>query len=167
MRTRIAMPTSVSGTSIASAVTPVAKARSKLRVTRSLEDLTAAARARPEDVLGCLHDIGGQRGVPEILGEGLTLVRTPPREAEDRLGLALVGEVLVDEEERERRDRPGLGVRRIGDRDLGRLAGELAEVRQRESVGGLAGRGERGFDVLARGVLHRGVAELVLDGVDE
>src|SRR5258706_145222 len=159
-----------SGTRIASAVTLGANARSIVRVTSlrvDREKLGARSRHRPQHVLGGLLDRGRKRCVAEILGEGLPLVRPVPGEAQDGEALGLVAEVLREQEERERADRPCVGTRRVRDRDLGRLALQGPEVGRLEAVGRLGGGVEARLDVLACGVLHDAVAELVLDGVDE
>src|SRR5579859_3612108 len=167
MSTSAAMPASVSGTSNASAVTPAANARSAVRVTELLEDRGAAGGDRLERGFGGGHDVRGKGGVPEVLGERLAAVHAVPGEAQDREGLALVGDVLGNEEEREGRDGPGIRVGRVRDRDLGLLALEVAPVGRSEAIGGLRGRVEARLDVLPARVLHDAVADLVLDRVDE
>src|SRR5260221_4664595 len=92
MRTRAAIPASVSGTSSASAVTPAAKARSAVRVTGLLEDLGAAGGDRLERGFGGGHDVRGERREAEVLREGLALVGAVPGEPQDRGRLRLVGE---------------------------------------------------------------------------
>src|SRR6185295_2174645 len=109
MSIRTPMATSVNGTSIASADTLAAKARSMVRLTSlgiDREKLAARSGHRPQHFLGGLLDSAREWCVAEILCEGLPLVRAVPGETQDRQTLGLVAEVLREQEERERADRP-------------------------------------------------------------
>src|SRR4051812_934636 len=101
---------------------------------------------------------GGQRRVLELLRDLLARVLAVLEPRDDGLGLLLVAarlaDVLVDEQERDGRDRVRLVARRVDRR-------EAQVVRDRDALGG-GGRGrERRLDVVAGLVLHRRVGEVV------
>src|SRR5260221_5372901 len=104
------------------------------------------------------HQRRTQRRVVQSGGELLAVVLGPPEEVHQRLALARVGLVLVDEQPGEARDGIRGGARRVGDRD----AVVLRNLRLRRR---LRNRFERGLDEVPVVVLQLRRAELVLVGV--
>src|SRR3954451_19661697 len=139
---------------------PPAAVRLPASISALLERLAVAGQ-RLDLGLGRRVDGSGQSSVLELLGHALAValrvVEPVLHSLGDGLALPRLAHVLVDEDERGRRDGVGRGTRRV-DRAEAQVRRHLEPVTR----GG--DRRERGRDVLARLVLHGRGREVVLQG---